>query len=70
MQSVWHQHLTLSPDAQQIKLKGMTMTAFATLSSRFAAAATALALSVVLFSNTVTVPNQQFAATTFVGALA
>ena len=46
------------------------MTAFTTLSSRLTAAATAFALSFVLIAGTVDVPVHQFAAATFVGALA
>ncbi len=46
------------------------MTAFTTYSSRLAAAATAFALSFVLIANTVSMPSHQFAAATFVGALA
>ena len=46
------------------------MSTFQTLSARMTAAATALALSLMLFTNTVSVPQQHIAATTFVGALA
>jgi len=46
------------------------MSAFTNLSSRFTAAATALALSFVLFTNTLTVPQPHLAAASFVGALA
>jgi hypothetical protein len=46
------------------------MSAFTTVTSRIAAAASALALSVLLFTNTVTLPQHNLAATTFVGELA
>ena len=46
------------------------MSVFNNLPSRIFAAASALALSVVMFSNTLTVPSHDLAAASFVGALA
>ena len=46
------------------------MSVFNNFSSRFTAAASALALSIMLFTNTLTVPQPQLAASSFVGALA
>ena len=46
------------------------MTNITTISSRFVAAASALALSLVLFTSTVAIPQNAFAGTTYVGAVA
>ena len=46
------------------------MTTLSTISSRFIAATSALALSLVLFTSTVVVPQSAFAGTTYVGAVA
>ena len=46
------------------------MTVFNSLANRFIAASTALALSLVLFSNTLAVPQNDMVAASFVGALA
>jgi hypothetical protein len=46
------------------------MTKTSTFSSRFAAAATAFALSFVLISGTVTMPAQANAKTVYIGAIA
>ena len=45
------------------------MTTLTTLSSRIVAAASAFALSLVLFTSTVAVPQNAFAGTTYVGAV-
>jgi hypothetical protein len=46
------------------------MPVFNPLTSRLSAAATALALSLMLFTNTLVVPQHDLVATSYVGALA
>ena len=46
------------------------MSSFTTFSNRLSAFAAAVALSLVLFTQTVDLPQTQLAATSFVGALA
>jgi hypothetical protein len=56
--------------AETIHSKETTMTKNSTLSSRFAAAATAFALSIVLIGATVTMPVEANAKTAYVGVVA
>jgi hypothetical protein len=66
VQILWHLRIGRSRHS----LEGKTMIKTSLLGSRFAAAATALALSFVLIAGTVSVPTEASAKTVYVGVVA